>query len=94
MLHCFEIFWANHFLPFLVASRFTAYAIATACLGFLPAAISLRRLPVNAALEDDFFKGMIIPIGNMRVSLSDFDKKVGQFVTLTQNAHRQDAPRR
>jgi hypothetical protein len=29
---------------------------------------------------------MIIPIGNMRVSLSDFDKKVGQFVTLTQNA--------
>jgi hypothetical protein len=27
----------------------------------------------------------------MRVSLSDFSKKVGQFVTLTQNAHRQDA---
>jgi hypothetical protein len=68
--------------------------MATACLGFLPAAISLRRLPVNALLEEDFFKGMIIPIGNMRVSLSDFDKKVGQFVTLTQNAHRQDAPRR
>jgi len=50
----------HYFLPFGFepAARLVAYAIATACLGGFPAAISFLTFLVNAGLEADLISGM------------------------------------
>jgi len=51
-----------HFIfPFLLAAALLVeYAIATACLGGLPAAISFLTFSVNAFLLVDFFNGIML----------------------------------
>ena len=45
---------------FFAASRWTLYAIATACLCGLPAPISRLRFSVNAFSDADFFSGIVL----------------------------------
>ena len=52
-------------LALALAPRCTAYPIATACLGRLPAAISVLMFWFRAAFEGDLMSGMATP--DMRI---------------------------
>jgi hypothetical protein len=45
---------------FIAAARLVAYAIATACFGGLPAAISFLTFLVNAGLLVDLINGIVL----------------------------------
>jgi len=65
---------------FFAASRWTLYAIATACLCGLPAPISRLRFSVNAFSDADFFSGIVL-FGLLEFSLDSGDNFFVGFIS-------------